>query len=40
LVTGSAALWPLIYAPPLLGILVSLWMLSGVQILPRRGRVA
>lgn len=40
LVTGSAALWPLIYAPPLLGILVSFWMLSGVQILPRRRRVA
>lgn len=36
IVTGAGALWPLIYVPPLLGILVSLWMLSGVQLLPRR----
>lgn len=34
--TGIGALWPLIYMPPLLGILISLWMLSGVQLLPRR----
>lgn len=36
LVTGTAALWPLMYVPPLLGILVSLWILSGLRLFPRR----
>ncbi|HET7409537.1 MAG TPA: LPS export ABC transporter permease LptF [Paracoccaceae bacterium] len=34
-VTGAAPLWPLMYVPPLLGILVGLWILSGLR-LPRR----
>ncbi len=37
LVTGTAALWPLMYAPPLVGILLALWILSGLR-LPRRRR--
>lgn len=36
IVTGSVALWPLIYAPAVLGILVSFWMLSGMRIWPRK----
>ena len=36
LVTGTAPLWPLMYAAPLTGVLVSLWILSGLRLLPRR----
>jgi lipopolysaccharide export system permease protein len=35
-VTGAAALWPLMYVPPLLAVLFSLWLLSGMRLLPRR----
>jgi lipopolysaccharide export system permease protein len=35
-VTGAAPLWPLMYVPPLLAIAFSLWLLSGVRLLPRR----
>jgi lipopolysaccharide export system permease protein len=35
-VTGTAVLWPLMYLPPLAGILASLWILSGFRVLPRR----
>lgn len=36
LASGTAALWPLMYAPPLIGMLVALWVLSGYRLLPRR----
>ena len=36
LVTGAAALWPLMYVPPLIGILAALWILSGLRLFPRR----
>lgn len=35
-VTGAAALWPLLYLPPALGIGAALLMLSGYRVLPRR----
>ena len=30
-VTGAPALWPMMYAPPILGAALALWMLSGVR---------
>jgi lipopolysaccharide export system permease protein len=35
-VSGTAALWPLVYLPPVLGIAAALLMLSGYRLLPRR----
>lgn len=35
MVSGAAPLWPLMYVPPLFGILAALWILSGRR-LPRR----
>lgn len=35
-VSGAAALWPIFYLPPLLGIVAALLMLSGYRLLPRR----
>ena len=39
LVTSVAgvALWPLMYAPPILGVLTALWMLSGIRLRRRAG---
>ena len=35
-VTGTAALWPLFYLPPVLGTAAAMLMLSGYRLLPRR----
>ncbi len=35
-VTGAAALWPLFYLPPVLGIVAALAMLSGYRLVRRR----
>jgi lipopolysaccharide export system permease protein len=35
-VTGTAALWPLFYLPPVLGIALAVMMLSGYRLSPRR----
>ena len=35
-VTGAAALWPIVYVPPVLGVLIALWMLSGLRWPTRR----
>jgi hypothetical protein len=32
----TAALWPLVYLPPALGVAAALLMLSGYRLLPRR----
>ncbi|MEL6337293.1 MAG: LPS export ABC transporter permease LptF [Pseudomonadota bacterium] len=37
-VGGTAALWPLMYVPPLLGIVVAVWLMSSVGLAPRRRR--
>ncbi|MEO0957693.1 MAG: LPS export ABC transporter permease LptF [Pseudomonadota bacterium] len=33
---GEAALWPMLYAPPLLGIALAIWLLSSRGMAPRR----
>lgn len=35
-VTGAAALWPIVYVAPVLGVLIALWMLSGLRWPARR----
>ena len=37
-VSSTVELWPLIYVPPVLGILAAFWMLSGYRLRPRRQR--
>jgi lipopolysaccharide export system permease protein len=39
-VSSDAALWPLLYVPPLLGILAALLILSGIRLRSRRSGVA
>jgi lipopolysaccharide export system permease protein len=36
LATGEAALWPLMYLPPLVGAALALWLLSGRRLPARR----
>ncbi|MEM8595817.1 MAG: hypothetical protein AAGF76_05060, partial [Pseudomonadota bacterium] len=38
-VAGSAALWPSLYLPPLLGIAVAIWLLSSQGLAPRSWRL-
>ena len=35
-VTGEPSLWPIMYAPPAIGVLLALWMLSGLRLTSRR----
>lgn len=40
-VSGAAFLWPLLYLPPLIGIVAALWLMSGKGMMPfRQWRVA
>ena len=40
-VAGSAVLWPLLYVPPILGVVIAIVMLSGIRVRsPRRAGVA
>ena len=37
-VSGEPSLWPIMYAPPVIGVLVAFWMLSGMRWPARRRR--
>ncbi|MGF1553988.1 MAG: LPS export ABC transporter permease LptF [Paracoccaceae bacterium] len=37
---GAASLWPTLYLPPIIGLGLALWLLSGPGIAPRRGLAA
>ena len=36
-VSGAPALWPAMYAPPVIGVVIAIWMLSGLRRRARRG---
>lgn len=37
-VTGDSTLWPTMYAPPVIGVIIAFWMLSGLRWPTRRAR--